>query len=365
MRTSRIWTASLLAAALTISSCGLGAKDSASDSGPATTVKPVTVDDLVAKSKSETKLLIYGNPDEQQWKPVIAAFEAKYPWIDVEALSLGGGETFQRYRSEEATGSDTADILVESDGAAWLDFAAAGQVLNYDEPALEDLPDYAELAPGIFAMSEDPLIALFNKELLPEDQQPTTLAGLAELSADFEGKIGTYEIENALGYMGTHAYIDEQGEEGWKVLEELGPNTKAEASAATVANKVAQGEYAASYFLSGALRKLATGDGSEVLNWRYLTDATSLVPRGIAVTKASNASNSARLFVNFVLSKAGQDATCEGGFTPYRTDVDCEFGLSSIEEAVGKDMVIIPTYDTSLLTDQEAFRSRWNEAFGR
>ena len=43
-------------------------------------------------------------PAPDQWEPVLEAFDAEYPWIEVETFDLGGTEAFQRYLSEEATG---------------------------------------------------------------------------------------------------------------------------------------------------------------------------------------------------------------------------------------------------------------------
>ena len=372
---SVVTTAAILTACGGGSGDGIGAASTTTEADPSgSTTTPVegsavsaTLDQAtIDAATAEGSVLVYGNPNDEQLSPVIDAFEAAYPEISIEALSLSGSETFQRYLSEDATGVRTADVLVNSDAVGWLDIVGRGGIVDYDDPNLADLPDYANLAPGVFAMSEDPLIAVFNNAILPEAQQPTTLAGLADIAADYDGRIGTVDIEGGLGYSGTYAYVTERGEDGWNVIETLGAHTGVESGAGGLATKLQSGEYAAAYNVSGALRALAEGQaGAQILNWRYLEDATPLIPRGIGVTAGAQSPNAAKLFVNFVLSVEGQEAACAGGFTPYRDGVDCAFGLDSIEAAIGAENVQPMPYDEAMVDDQQDIVDRWNTAFGR
>lgn len=352
--------------------CGVGSEP-ADDAAATTTVAPgpdgpaaIAIDEVVEASRDEDRLIVYGNPSPDQWEPVVAAFEEAYPWISVETFDLGGTEAFQRYLSEEATGGDTADVIVNTDGAGWLDLIERGQVVDYVDPELADLPDFAVAAPGVFAMSVDPLIGVFNTEALPLDEQPTTLAELAAMAEDLDGRIGTTEIENGQSGLGTFGYVDARGEEAWDVLEAIGPHALAESSNGSLLGKLTSGEYVASFMTSGSFRELidATETG-EVLNYRYFEDATVMPTRGIGVTTAAQSPNAARLLVNFLLSEDGQTVMCDGGFTPYREGVECRQGLAAIQEQVGEDNAIVVGYPPALVEEGEALRARWNEAFGR
>ena len=101
--------------------------------------------------------------------------------------------------------------------------------------------------------------------------------------------------------------------------------------------KLQSGEYEAAFFVSGAVRALidqtSTGD---VLDYRYFEDATALPGRGIGVTTGAESPNAARVFQSWLLSPEGQAAACDGGFTPYREEVDCPTGLPAIEAEVGE-----------------------------
>jgi iron(III) transport system substrate-binding protein len=369
--TTRLRSVALVAALGLLAGCGVGAD---SDGSATTTTavpgpdgpEPIDIEAAIEASRDEPGLIVYGNPSPDQWEPVLAAFEAEYPWIEVETFDLGGTEAFQRYLSEEATGSTTADVIVNTDAAGWLDLIERGQVVDYVDPELADLPDIAVPAPGVFAMSVDPLIGVFNTQALPEDEQPTTLAELAEMAPDLDGQIGTIEVENGQAGLGTFGFVDARGEEAWEVLEAIGPHARAESSTGSVLGKLTSGEYVASFFVSGSLRALIdTTETGEVLNYRYFEDATVMPTRGMAVTAAAAAPSSAQVLINFLLSEEGQTVMCDGGFAPYRPGVDCEQGLAAIQEAVGEENAIVVGYPEAVVSDQDELRSRWNEAFGR
>lgn len=360
-------------------SCGVGSESGndatsrATDASPETTTSGAgtgeaeDIEAAIEASRDEGTLVVYGNASADQWAPVLEAFGERYPWIEVETFDLGGAEVFQRYLSEESTGSSTADMIVNTHGAGWLDLVERGQVLDYVDPELDSLPaGRAVLAPGVFAWSYDPLVALFNTAALPEDEQPTSLAELAEMAEDLSGRIGTPAIENGAAGLGTHGYLTAHGEEGWEVLEQLGPHTRAEDGTGALLGKLQSGEYVASFFAGGATRTLidTTGAG-EILNYRYFADATPLTARGIGVTSAGDSPNSAKVLVNFLLSEEGQSVSCSGGFTPYRDGVDCPQGIPAIVEAIGEDNLIFAAYPPTLAAEQAEIRERWNAAFER
>lgn len=373
--TAAVVTAAIMAAA----ACGVGSEgDSSEGGGPGTTAaapgsgsgdgsaEAIDVDAAVEAAGEENTLVVYGNPSADQWAPVLEAFGEAYPGIEVETFDLGGTEAFQRYLSEEATGAATADVIISHDGAGWLDLVERGQVVDYVDPELADMPEEAVLAPGVFAMSYDPLVALFNSEALPADEQPASLAELSDMAEDLDGRIGTVAIENSNAGLGTFGYVDAHGEDAWEVLERLGPHARAEDGTGPLLGKIQSGEYVAAFFVGGATRALVdTTDAGDILDWRYFEDATALPGRGMAVTAAADSPNAARVLLHFLLSAEGQEAGCAGGFTPYRDDVDCPADLAAIEDEIGEGNAILVGYPEDLPERQEAIRERWNTAFGR
>src|SRR5882672_6106853 len=71
-----------------------------------------SVPNLIAASKKEDGLIIYGNPPAALWGPVLAAFNKLYPWIKVTPYDQGDAAAFSKYTAERASGVRTADLVV-------------------------------------------------------------------------------------------------------------------------------------------------------------------------------------------------------------------------------------------------------------
>ena len=374
MRSVRIQVGAAALLALTATACGTSAAPVADSSttpaaptptAPARRASAVTPpeDAVLAAARTEGTVLVYGNADDQTFAPIVKAFEAKYPFLKAQTLGLDDTAVYQRYLSEKATGARTADVLLDGEPAGFLDLVAKGEIQPYRDPNLDNLPDYAVLAPGVSAISEDPLVAVFNRQLLPEAKQPTSLTALAEMSPSLKGKVVTGDIENLYGYGATYNYTRKGGEAAWGTLQQLGPNTRIERKSSLAFPKIAQGEYQAGFFLSGAVRAFITGDVAKVLNYRYLTDGTVVTPRGVGLTTAAEHPNAGKVFINFLLSVEGQQAACQGGLTPYRDGVDCALGLDSVKQAIGADNVIVGTWSQELVDQRPSVLARWKTVF--
>ena len=373
MRRSTLPSLVLVAtSALALAACASSPSDDASsqptpttsvDAGDPSAVTPVD-DATLAAAQEEGEALLYTSADDQIMAPIAKAFE-KATGIELRSLSLGDEEMFERYKTEVASGSPTADLVMNSDALGWRAFVESGNIEDYEDPNAPNLPDYAKLAPGVYAISEDPVIAVFNKALLPEADQPTTMAELAEQAEDLDGKIGTTDIGNAVQFGATTSYVNAFGDEAWEALETIGAHTTIEYSTGPLVTKLAQGQYAVAFFVSGSVRALLTPDVQQIVNYRYLQDGTPLLPRAVGVTAEAPNPNAAKVFLNWLLSVEGQEVACKTGFTPYREGVDCQFGLPAIEATVGEDNLIFGTFDDSVADERFDVIRRWDEAFGR
>ncbi|MGX6447611.1 ABC transporter substrate-binding protein, partial [Patulibacter sp. S7RM1-6] len=331
---------------------------------PAPEATPVSAE-VLAAAKKEGSLVLYTNSEVDQITPLVKAFNRTHPGIKVRSISFGAEEAFQRYLSERSTGSASADVLMANHGVGWQSLLKKGLVEPYEDPNVANLPDYARLGKGLTAMSEDPSVVVYNKALIPEDQQPSTLAELAAMAPKLEGKLATVDIGVPLQYETLAAYVGKAGEPGWKAVEALGAASKVESNTGSVVTKLAQGQYAAAYFVSGAVRSLITGDAAKLVNWRYLTDATVVVPRGIGIPKGGRSPNAAKVFVNWILSAEGQEAECTAGFTPFRDGVDCPAALAGVDATIGAGKAIVDRYDDDLAGRRAALTDRWKAAFRR
>jgi len=286
-------------------------------------------------------------------------------------MDLGTTETFERYYTESAGNARTADMIITSAPGEWQEFIAKGELEVYQPVNLEGMPDFATLTDGVYAVSTDPFIIIYNKALVPTP--PTSLADIAKLAADpaFAGKVTTYDAEkNGTGMALNYFWVKKFGDAGWATLTEIGKsNVNMQTSAGNMTQAVLSGEAAAGYFVSGITVFPKFPDADAVMGWSYDMSGQVVMVRAMGVTKHASSPASAKLLMEFILSAEGQLAWSEGGLTAYRPDVaaQAEHHLQKIIDAVGADNVIYFYFDPDLAdpANRQAFVDKWKAAYGR
>jgi iron(III) transport system substrate-binding protein len=361
-----------LMAAATLAACGGG--DDATAAAPENKISaevpdyyPEDYQDIIDGSKDEGgELEIYSNTDQENWAPIFRDFQKKYPWVEtINANNLDSDEVFQRVLSEQATGGSPSDILVSNAAQAWAEFGEdPANVMAYESPELGELPEFATLMPNVYGFSMDPIVVPYNTSLLTE--APTGTADLARIvtenADEFQDKLTVRDIGGAFGFTVAYTLMDARPDL-WKSMEQLLPLARPETSSGTQNEKILAGEYVAGINISAAPSYPVVKDSGGLFEVTFSDDGTVVLPRGIAIAPDAPHANTAKLFLDFVLSEEGQAATSEGGLTSYRDSVEAAEGRHTYQEivdAVGEDQVIIAGYE--LISDDEvaAFTERWN-----
>lgn len=303
---------------------------------------------------------------DENWAPIIAGFKAKYPFVkEVVTADLGGAEVFQKYLNEAATGSAPASLLVSGDPLSWNEFAASGGIEPYTSPELDKLPDFAQPEPGLYTFSCDPMLIGYNKALLPEGVD--SISGLIDLAsadnAKWARKITTYDIASTFGISVAWAWHRDRDAD-WKIADQLLPFVQAEGGSGTMVEKLTTGEYLASVFISSTVLLPSIESSAELLDWSYFADGTPMFLRGMGLVKDAPAPATAKLMLDYALSKDGQEAIYAGGFTPYREDVSVDRTYQSIAKEVGEDNLLLIDYNVPDAAEQSEFRARWAQAMG-
>jgi iron(III) transport system substrate-binding protein len=340
-------------------------------SRPARAAGAQTADDI-EHSKKESHLEIYSNVGTLNWETIVKAFNQKYPWIRVEALDIGPAEAFERYYAESASGHHSADVIVAASPTSWLRFIDKGELMPVEATEAAQLPAWSKPYPGLYTFSTDPLILVYNKMMLPENERPHSLVQLAQLVTTdpgrFRDRITTYDatahpFAQAAHWTYTHL-------RGWSLFDVLGPATRPESAGGSMLEKITTGEYSTGYFVSGISTFVLTLQAArnKLIGWSLMKDGTPVFVRGIGIPKHAVSTASARLFLEFALSHDGQVAIGQAGLTPYRPDVRANevpyLTYGSIAAEIGSENIIPILYDRDMLTDQNAFLARWKKVYG-
>jgi iron(III) transport system substrate-binding protein len=332
---------------------------------------PADYSKIIDASKKEGgDLTIYSNTDQENWAPILRDFQTKYPWTKVSADNLDSDEVFQRQLSEMATGKAPADMLVSNAVQAWSTYASKpGTLMKYDSPETKELPKFAQLMPNVWAMSLDPVGIAYNTALMTK--APTSVADLAKtVAADpgkYQGKITTRDVNGAWGFSVSDAFAA-GNPKAWSTLDKVLPVARPETSSGTQKEKILSGEYLAGFFISSAVGYPAEAASGGLLKFVLPKDGTVVLGRGIGITPKAPHPATAKLFLNFVLSEAGQNAVAEGGLSSYRDNVTLTEGrhtYQEVEKLAGKDGIIQVPYKVVSETDVKSFVSKWDSKLGK
>lgn len=352
-----------------LAACGSSSSSSsssASASGSSSSAAPVSQAALISGSKKEKGLLIYGNALLTQTQAVAKAFEAKYPWIHVTATDDEDPVVFSKYAAEHGTGTRTADILLASAPGLWYGAVNHGYLQPYTPPGISNFPSFINQGKGLYIFSPDPAITIYNKLLLKGHAPPTTIAQIAADGIAGKYKVATYTITNNFGYTAFYAYVHQKG---WAALDKLGQTAKTPGDGDVLGQDVAQGGFAVAVFESGLARgPIETTKAGKILGWEYTKDFTPLIPRGIGVTAGAASPDSAKLFLNFVYSNAGQQALCDAGFeassNTFTPSNGCPNTLKALYAAVGgPSHTYLTPFSQQVAQGQAAFTAKFRQAF--
>jgi iron(III) transport system substrate-binding protein len=368
------WNKPAAAAVVAVMCAGLGACSSSGGStsaGSSSPGAPTPVTRLVNAAKSEKGLVIYGNAPTQYLQPVINAFNKEYPGIKVTETDLSDNQVFSKYEAEAAQGARTADLVLASAPASWVQAEQNGVTANVTPTGLENFPADTNQGHGVFVMSPEPILETHNSKLLTPAQVPTTYAQLAaDAKADpAKYKLVSYSIDNPLAYAAVYGMIHVLGaNKVWSYFDAIAPSTKIYNEGLDGLQQIIQGGASVGYISSG-LAQGVLPKYKGLAGYTFMKDVTPLIPRAIAVTAKAASPASAQLFLDFLYSKSGQDALCAGGFEAsmnnYQPANGCTTSLTNLTSQVPAGTVYTVPINQEVLNAQAGITKRWNQAFHR
>jgi iron(III) transport system substrate-binding protein len=359
-----------LAAVLAGCSTGGGATSApGASSGQASA--PASTATLTQQAQKEKGLVIYANVPAQYFQPVIAAFNQAYPFVKVSVTTLADNTIFSKYEAEAAQGARTADLLVASAPAAWVQAEQNGVTGNVTPAGLSAFPSWVSQGHGVYVMSAEPMLVAYSPKLLTPSEVPATWAQLAaDAKADpAKYKMVSYPVTNPLDYAGIYGLIHLLGAaKTWGYIDALASVTKTYDEGLDQLTQVVQGGASIGYLSSG-LAQGVLPHYKGLAAYTFMRDATPLVPRGIAVTAKASSLASAQLFLDFLYTQAGQDALCAGGFEAtmnnFSPSTGCTASLTALQKQVPPNTTYLVPISPAVLAAQSSITQRWNQAFHR
>jgi iron(III) transport system substrate-binding protein len=287
-------------------------------------------------SRQEGRVLIYSTLRPGNLKPIIDGFNKHYPWIKVETLRVGSqNEAFDRQNAESSTGTRSADILLASSVDLWADMSAKGELIEFVPERINEMPAWAK-AKGYFTFAVEPQVIVYNKLLLPQALWPKGLDNLAASvranPAIFKGKISSYNpMVSPFSYSIYWSAMEHKGDAFWTALQSVGPNIKFEQTTGAIVEKIMTGEYVVGLYLPESLVPKLDVQRSRIMGISLPDDGVPMSPRSMGIMKKAQSPASAKLLINYLLSREGQIAISKGGVTAYWPGIEKEATVPTLE----------------------------------
>ena len=306
------------------------------------------------KAKIEGKLVIYGAGDPEQFNPVKAAFQKRYPGIEVDGVDQRGRESREKVFAEQRGRNYVADI-VQSGFTTQNELIDAGFVEPYKSSQVDQvIPELATAAGDLNSRTISIFAIMVNTNLVPAGQEPKSWNDV--LDPKWRGKIAMDDPRGS-GPGGTILSPMELIY-GLDWSEKLGANQPFFATQAgpLIAGTV-RGEYA--MFISAGAPDIVNQRkaGAPVKQVRP-EEGLGITQNSMALIKNAPHANAAKLWIEWNMSEEGQMALAATGQGPVRK------GITAGEpEATIGTTKILPRDDTpeaiAKLGDRVA---RWQNA---
>lgn len=334
---------------------------------------PASYQQLIDAAKKEGKVVVYSTTDTKAATPVVKDFEALYPGIQVEYNDLNSTELYSRYISEQAAGGSSGDVIWSSAMDSTMKMAT-NFALAYKSVEIAKLPKWAVWKDAAYGTTYEPAAFIYNTRLITKDEVPTSHKALAKLvsaNADkFKNKVTTYDVEkSAVGFM--LAVQDSRNDSNYfDDLKNIGKGGLVlQSSTGTMMERVSSGENLIGYNILGSYAE-ARAKKDPSIGVAYPTDYTLVLSRVAFISKSAKNKNAAKLWMDYLLSKRGQDILAnKSSLASVRDDIDGDNDVDGMTKKLGKSLRPIPV-DESLLDYLQqdkrlAFIKQWRAATGK
>ena len=324
-------------------------------------------------ARREGGVVIYAALDPHVARPLVADFEALYPGVKVDFRDYTTWDVYSRVRTEMDAGraaGPSADVVWSSAMDLQMKLVNDGYAQSHRSEETAALPAWASWRDEAFGTTYEPAALVYNTRLLGQAEVPTThpelLQFLTQQRHRLTGKVSTYDP----GRSGVGFLLQTQDEQAnpvvfWALARAFGavdvatmPNTS------DMLDRVARGDLVLAYNLLGTYA-LTFARSDPRVGVQLLQDYTLVMSRVIFIARRARHPNAARLWVDYVLSRRGQEVMVRhGNLFSVREDQPGGSAPAELRSRLGAAARPI-ALGTGLLTylDQrkrDAFLRQWN-----
>lgn len=273
-----------------------------------------------------SSITLYTSEPQEKIDGIVAAFNEEHPSVTVEVFRAGTGDLTARIAAEEKSGEIGADLLLAADAPTFEAYAERDLLMQYESSEnasiMQELIDPENFYVGTRLL---PTVIAINTNEITE--APSSWADLTDSA--YAGKIAmpNPDVSGAAAFNAA-VWLDEEAL-GLSWLEALAVNKPLILdSNGPVSQAVAEGSSPAGVVVDSLVRDLAAA-GSPIAAV-YPEEGVPFVSQPVGIFANTDEPEAAKLFVDFLISKKGQEVAVTQSYLPIREDVASPEGAPEI-----------------------------------
>lgn len=279
---------------------------------------------------AERALVIYSTTDQRQAEGLIAAFAKRYPFVRVDYRELSTEVLHRTVIADDRLKRPGADLLWSAAMDLQTKLVNDGYAQAYASPEKPNLPAWASWKNEAWGTTAEPIVFAYNRKLVPAADLPRTHAALTRLLVAkprfYRSRIATYDPRrSSAGYL----FLSQDLQVSRDTLPLMaalgGAKVGTYATSQEMLTRLSDGRLIFVYNMIGsyALERQSHDPAIGVI---MPSDYTLIMSRIAIIPDQARHPNTAKLFLDFMLSREGQIELARRYMTPVRDDVPTRTG---------------------------------------
>jgi iron(III) transport system substrate-binding protein len=291
---------------------------------------PSSYNAIIAGAKREVSLVIYSNFHSVPLQnDLLASFKKKYPFIRVTDIDDDGARISQRFVKEVARGEKTADLVLSSAMDLQEKLINDGYAQPYQSPETRFLAPWAHWKDLGYGTSSEPIVFVYNRRFINSHDMARTHPALEQELAShrqrYQGRIAVYDPSKSEVGMLFLSQDVRATPDSWNLFDEFNAVNAVEYSTSQeMLQHVIRGDQWIAYDVIGSYATALQHSNPELVIV-YPSDYMLTMSRVAFISASATHPNAAKLFLDFLLSDAGQASLLRYGLGTIRNSSTMTF----------------------------------------
>jgi iron(III) transport system substrate-binding protein len=322
---------------------------------------------VAAVVEARDQLNIVSTTDASEVSDLLADFRARYPGIETVYSKANSNDIYNQIVDPSSSSAPPGDVIWSSAMDLQVKLVNDGYAQPYVSKEIPHIPDWAIWKDEAYAITAEPIVIVYNKNLVAESDIPRTRAELTDLLRKkpdiYRGKIASYDPEQSGSGFLFLTHDARVTKTTWDMVRAFGgAGIKLYSTTETVLDRIASGEHLIAYNMIGSYAiERAKEDPS--IGVVFPADYIILMSRIAFIPVAARHPEPAKLFLDYLLSERGQRFLLARSVGPVRAGLDTDGVIPADRRDAVKPIHIGPELLTYLDQSKRAtFLKEWRRA---